>query len=155
MHRDAAGGLPLYRQVYLLLKERIGSEWPVGTQLSPEPVLARNLGVSRPTLRHALQLAQKEGLLVRKMGRGTFVEGGGTVTSQKVTGSFTHLLRYDKRVTVEVLPPSLHGDLVPGISARARELGLTDAERIRRRVLLEGCPLAYMENLVGDRKSVV
>jgi GntR family transcriptional regulator len=147
--RDAAGGLPLYRQVYLLLKERIGTDWPVGTQLSPEPILARDLGVSRPTLRHALQLAQREGLLVRKMGRGTFVEGGGAVTSQKVTGSFTHLLKFDKRITVEVLPRTARGDLLPEILARTRELGLSDAERVRRRVLLEGSPLAYMENFVG------
>lgn len=146
--RDAAGGLPLYRQVYLLLKERLGTEWPVGTQLSPEPILARNLGVSRPTLRHALQLAQREGLLLRKMGRGTFVQGGGAVTSEKVTGSFTHLLRFDKRVTVEVLPPSSRGDLLPEVSARARELGFADGERVRRKVLLEGSPLAYMENFV-------
>lgn len=151
LERESAGGLPLYRQVYLLLKERIGSEWPVGTRLSPEPILARNLGVSRPTLRHALRLAQSEGLLVRKMGRGTFIEGGGAVTSQKVTGSFTHLLRFDKRVTVEVLPPSLRGDLLPEIAIRTQALGLADAERVRRRVLLEGSPLAYMENFVGAK----
>ena len=58
LHRESAGGLPQFRQVYLL---------------------------------------------VRKMGRGTIIEGGDAVTSQKVIGFFTHLLRYDKRATVEVL----------------------------------------------------
>lgn len=145
--------LPLYRQVYLLMKEKIGSEWPIGMRLSPEPVLARSLGVSRPTIRHALALAQRDGLIVRKKAKGTFVEGGGTVTSQKVTGSFLHLLRFDKRVTVSLLPSTRQGDLLPEVLARVRELGLADAGRVRRKVLLEGAPLAYMENFV-DRKVV-
>jgi GntR family transcriptional regulator len=143
-----SGGLPLYHQVYLHLKEKIGTEWPVGTRLSPEPVLARNLGVSRATMRHALALAQRDGLLVRKKAKGTFVDGGGVVTSQKVTGSFMHLLQFDKRISVEVLPASKRGDLLPEVLTRVRELGLLDAARMRRRVLLSGAPLSYMENFV-------
>ncbi len=44
-----------------------------GQHLPAEPQLAEQLGVSRATLRQALTLLTKEGLLVRQHGRGTFV----------------------------------------------------------------------------------
>ena len=143
--------MPLYRQVYLYFKEKIGSEWPAGTRLSPEPELAQKLGVSRPTVRHALAMAQREGLIVRRKARGTFVAGDRAMTSQKVTGSFMHLLRFDKRITVEVLPRSGQAGLLPEVLSRVRELGLPDAGRLRRKALIEGAPLAYMENFVDAK----
>jgi GntR family transcriptional regulator len=145
------GGMPLYRQVYLYFKEKIGSEWPVGMRLSPEPELARDLGVSRPTVRHALALAQREGLIVRKKAKGTFVEGSGAMTSQKVTGSFMHLLRFDKRITVEVLPDAGKGDPLPEMHARVRQLGILDAGRLRRKAYIAAEPLAYMENFLDAK----
>lgn len=44
-----------------------------GDQLPPEPALAQQLGVSRPTLREALRTFAERGLLVRRPGIGTFV----------------------------------------------------------------------------------
>ena len=44
-----------------------------GDQLPPEPELARQLGVSRPTLREVLRTFADRGLLVRRQGVGTFV----------------------------------------------------------------------------------
>src|SRR5947209_8531546 len=42
-------------------------------QLPSEPALSRQLGVSRPTVRHALSLLEQQGLIVRRQGLGTFV----------------------------------------------------------------------------------
>lgn len=44
-----------------------------GDQLPPEPDLAKQLGVSRPTLREALRTFSERGLLIRRQGVGTFV----------------------------------------------------------------------------------
>lgn len=44
-----------------------------GGQLPSEPVLSRQLGVSRPTVRQAISLLEQEGLVVRRQGLGTFV----------------------------------------------------------------------------------
>jgi GntR family transcriptional regulator len=44
-----------------------------GDQLPPEPDLAQQLGVSRPTLRDVLRSFSERGLLLRRQGVGTFV----------------------------------------------------------------------------------
>ena len=44
-----------------------------GGQLPSEPELSRQLGVSRPTVRHALSLLEQQGLVFRRQGLGTFV----------------------------------------------------------------------------------
>jgi GntR family transcriptional regulator len=44
-----------------------------GGQLPSEPELSRQLGVSRPTVRHALSLLEQQGLVSRRQGLGTFV----------------------------------------------------------------------------------
>jgi GntR family transcriptional regulator len=48
-------------------------DYPPGAQLPAEARMARNLGVSRATLRDALRQLQERGLIIRRHGRGTFV----------------------------------------------------------------------------------
>lgn len=64
--------IPKYYQVELALKERI-SALPAGTALPSEPDLAREYGVSRATLRTAINELVGLGLLRKIQGRGTFV----------------------------------------------------------------------------------
>jgi GntR family transcriptional regulator len=48
---------------------------PTGARLPPEPELARKTGVSRATLREALKMLEREGLVIRRQRTGTRVSG--------------------------------------------------------------------------------
>jgi GntR family transcriptional regulator, N-acetylglucosamine utilization regulator len=66
--------LPLYHQLKELVSEKIESgEWGPGYRLPTESELTAQFGVSRVTVRQALQLLANQGLVERKQGLGTFV----------------------------------------------------------------------------------
>lgn len=66
--------MPLYFQVAQHLERLIESgELPTGTRLENEVDLADRLGLSRPTMRRAIEYLVDRGLLVRKRGVGTQV----------------------------------------------------------------------------------
>lgn len=70
----ARTGTSLHRQVYLVLRDRLlAGVFQPGQQLPPEPALCQQFGVSRITLRRAVSDLEREGLLQRVQGRGTFV----------------------------------------------------------------------------------
>ncbi|RME82034.1 MAG: GntR family transcriptional regulator [Caldilineae bacterium] len=71
---DRHSGVPLYQQLYELLRRRILSrEWRAGHMLPTEAQLMEQYGVSRATVRQALDTLATEGLIYRQRGRGTFV----------------------------------------------------------------------------------
>lgn len=73
---DRSSPLPLYFQLARLLTEDIvrGRLSP-GERLTSEPDIGNQFGVSRATVRQALQRLESEGLIQRIKGRGTFVAG--------------------------------------------------------------------------------
>lgn len=66
--------LPLYYQLYQVLYNKIlQGEWQPGHILPSENELVETYGVSRGTVRQALDSLVKEGVIHRRQGRGTFV----------------------------------------------------------------------------------
>ena len=64
---------PLYQQIADRLRgELAGGVYQTGERLPTENELAEQLGISRPTIRQALEVLTGEGLLVRVKGSGTF-----------------------------------------------------------------------------------
>src|SRR5215207_2865844 len=51
------------------------SRTPAGSRLISEPELAKQMGVSRATLREAMRTFETQGLIRRRQGSGTFVVG--------------------------------------------------------------------------------
>jgi DNA-binding GntR family transcriptional regulator len=80
-------------QVEIALTRLLVQHQP-GDQLPPEPDLARQLGVSRPTLRDVLRSFAERGLLVRRQGVGTFV-----ATRLPVVGAGLEVLESLDRMT--------------------------------------------------------
>lgn len=69
------GDLSLYRQVETLLREQIADgELKPGDRLPAEAELRVHYGVSRATVRQALDALERDGLVERQVGRGTFVQ---------------------------------------------------------------------------------
>lgn len=66
--------VPLYHQIYLILREKILEGHYDTKPLPGELVLAEQFNVSRVTMRRALQDLVKEGLVARGRGKGTFVK---------------------------------------------------------------------------------
>ncbi|MDA8202479.1 MAG: GntR family transcriptional regulator [Chloroflexi bacterium] len=137
-------------QVVAVLRERIiTGDWPMDYQLPAEPDLATELGVARGTLRVAIRHLEREGILKRLRGRGTFVGGGSgdlpiverfATISEVLTG-----LRLPYRVDV------LEQTVGRGPSQVRRLLGLEGDEELfllRRRFVVEGSPYALVANRV-------
>jgi GntR family transcriptional regulator len=68
------GRLPRYHRIAEALRERIrDGEWAAGAPLPNQRRLAREFGVTLMTLRHALELLERDDLITRRHGLGTFV----------------------------------------------------------------------------------
>lgn len=66
---------PLYLDLYLNLLEKIRTgEYPAGSKLPSEKLIAEEKGVSRITSKHALDRLAREGYIQRFPGKGSFVQ---------------------------------------------------------------------------------
>lgn len=71
---DRTSGVPVFRQVAADLRSKItAGEFAPGTRLPSERDLVETYGISRPTVRDAVQLLQNEGIVTAEHGRGVFV----------------------------------------------------------------------------------
>ena len=70
-------GLPIYRQMFQQLRERISSgQIPAETQLPSVRELSAELHINPLTVGKVYQMLEREGLVDFRRGQGTFVTGG-------------------------------------------------------------------------------
>jgi GntR family transcriptional regulator len=68
------GPMPRYAQLADILRQRIArNRWPTGTKLPTLEALMREFAVARVTVRQAMELLARDGLVSAERGRGTFV----------------------------------------------------------------------------------
>jgi GntR family transcriptional regulator len=102
--KPANAGVALHHQVYLVLRDLLlAGTYQAGEQLPIEPELARQFGVSRITLRRAVQDLQRDGHVERIQGRGTFVRAVRGASPARASANFVFDLRHLAATTVEVL----------------------------------------------------
>jgi DNA-binding GntR family transcriptional regulator len=101
---DADGGQPLYVQLAQTISERIASgAYPVGTLLPTEAELGVAFGVSRYTVRQAIQHLRAQGLVSARKGVGTRVEAQVAAPSYTQSmRSLGELLQYATETRLEV-----------------------------------------------------
>ena len=85
--------VPLYYQLREQIRENILSgKWSYGKELPPELQLCETLGLSRATVKQAMDGLVQEGLIERKKGKGTFVIYRNEGTNIFAQPSFTRQL---------------------------------------------------------------
>jgi DNA-binding GntR family transcriptional regulator len=101
---DRASPVPLYYQVAHELERAIESgELPAGTRLENEIALADHLGLSRPTVRRAIEYLVDRGLVVRKRGIGTQVVHPKVRRPVELTSLYDDLTLHGKRPSTKLL----------------------------------------------------
>jgi|SRR5690606_17508820 len=145
---DRSSPVPLYFQVARRLEQLIESgELPVGGRLENEVELAERLGVSRSTMRRAIQYLVERGVLVRKRGIGTQIVHPKVRRPVELSSLHDDLVKAGKRPTTQVR----HLDVRPACGEVADALGVpegTEVTWVERLRFADGEPLALMHNAV-------
>jgi GntR family transcriptional regulator len=143
---DRNGPIPLYFQVSSRLEAAIRSgEIPPGARLENEIAIGERLGLSRPTVRRAIQELVDRGLLVRRRGIGTQVVQGQVTRQVELTSLFDDLQQARHAPGTSVL----QHEVVPAPANVAERLGLAegaDVLHIRRLRTADGSPVAILQN---------
>lgn len=123
-----------------------------GDRLPSEPELARQLSVSRATLREAMRTFETQGLIRRRQGSGTFV-----IHPSKVIESGLEILEsietMAERIGLSVAMGELKIDHYPASSEEARALVIpldSKVIRLARVMLAEDRPVAYLIDIIPD-----
>lgn len=146
---DLGSPVPYYAQICELLRERIlAGEWTPGTRIPTESEVCESYEVSRITVRQAMALLVRDGLLVRSRGRGTFVREPQLTAAPRSVSSFS-----DELATLGLKP----GSRILGMTAVladdtvATEMNLdvdTPMLGIRRLRTADGRPIGVQHTLV-------
>ena len=142
---DRASPVPLYHQLAEQLGAAISSgELQPGDPFENELSLAERLGVSRPTVRQAIQELVAQGLLLRRRGLGTTVANRRVHRRAELTSLWDDLERVGARPGTILLS---HALVVDAVAAAALDLP-PDTELLAvERVRLSGDqPLAVLRN---------
>jgi GntR family transcriptional regulator len=140
---DNAQALPLYHQVAGILRQRIEDGiYPVGGKLLSEDELATEFEVSRATIRQAVGELVIEGLVVRKQGRGTYVEARDpSVLQQRFRGSLGDLINESARAKTRNVDVA-HDVPIPVHIAEALQLDGPTGTIVKRTRIMDGQPFA-------------
>ncbi|MCB9452901.1 MAG: GntR family transcriptional regulator [Anaerolineaceae bacterium] len=142
INRNSA--IPIYRQLYLILRSQIeANEYRADDILPTEEQLAEQYAVSRVTIRKALQILVDDGLIVRQAGKGTFVYPQKIEENLYSLQGFAEMMASDYPTQVmeilnfEVIQAG--ADLATSLTVPADDKIL----RIKRRHKVEQRPVAY------------
>ncbi len=143
---DRSSPVPLYFQVAQSLERAIADgTLPPGTRLDNEVQLAQSLGLSRPTMRRAMQYLVDKGVLVRRRGVGTHVVQPKVRRPLGLSSLYEDLANSGQRPTTSVI--SLTTEPASAVIAEALSVPLeTEVTVLVRLRSALGLPIARMCN---------
>ncbi|MEN3293377.1 MAG: GntR family transcriptional regulator [Burkholderiales bacterium] len=142
--------VPMYHQIYLILKEELAGVRDPQQPLPSELELASRFKVSRITMRKALDQLVQEGLIYRRRGLGSFVKEAVTTAGSERKGLLENIIRMAGKTTVRVL--SL--EVVPASAAVAAALGLNAGDGVVKAVRLRSMkndPVSHITTFVPEQ----
>ncbi|MFC6354525.1 GntR family transcriptional regulator [Luethyella okanaganae] len=150
MDMDRSGPMPLYYQVASRIEAAIhDGELRPGARIENEIALGERLGLSRPTIRRAIQELVDKGLLVRRRGIGTQVVQGKVTRDLELTSLYEDLARGNKHPKTRLL---LHevteadGELAESLAVEKGSPVL----HLRRLRTADETPVAILENFLPE-----
>lgn len=142
--------IPLYFQVAQKIEDAIlKGELPPGSRIENEIALADRLGLSRPTIRRAIQALVDKGLLVRRRGIGTQVVHGQVTRGVELTSLYEDLSRSGQKPATNMLKYAV----IKADAKIAEKLGVkpgADVLYLRRVRLADGVAVSVMENWLPE-----
>ncbi len=144
------------RTLYLRLREQITSgALAPGSRLPSEPSLAREQGISRVTVRRALDALASDGLIRRQVGAGTFIaeRGGGKPLVADFANMLAHLVEMGRATRVKLLSFSY----LPPPAAVAEALGLAEGARTQFSIRVryaDDLPFSHLTTYVPESIGV-
>lgn len=141
MHQDA---LPLYLQIAHELRQNIqDAVFQIGDRLPTETELSQRFGVNRHTLRRAMEILRREGIVGVERGRGTFV------VAAPITVPLGKRVRYNEALRTQSLNPQWEHLNVVELNADAKvakHLQLAVGEPVvlwERLSLVDNIPISF------------
>ncbi len=141
--------VPLYHQVYLVLRQQLlEGQFEPGVALPGEEPLREQFGVSRVTIRKTLAALEKEGLVERVRGKGTYPIAKPANDRANISGLYENLISVGlqtqaKLLEFEVLPTPAF------LNTNEQNFGqnVLRVTRVRR---LKKDPFAFMRSYVPE-----
>ncbi len=150
---DEASPTPLYLQLQRLIQDAVdGGRLQADEALPSERDLARELGISRVTVRKAIAGLVEKGILVQRWGSGTFI-----APAMRVEQPLSRLSSFTDDMMTRGLKPGarvLERSSGPSSPKESMALGLSPGEpvsRLRRLRLAGGVPMAIEHAVVPAR----
>jgi len=145
--------VPLYFQIAKALESAIeAGELPTGTLLGNEMDFAKSLGLSRPTMRRAMEYLVDQGLIVRRQGIGTRVVQPKVRRHLELTSLFDDLSRGHREPKTKVLIL----EIIDAPAAVAKALGVAESTLVTHLVRLRWAgklPIAVMTNYIPASRA--
>ena len=146
MDLDRSGPIPLYFQIAQRIEKAIlNGDLPAGSRLENEVSLGERLGLSRPTVRRAIQDLVDKGLLVRRRGIGTQVVHGQVTRGVELTSLYEDLSRSGQKPSTKILEYKV----TKADSKMAEKLGVEIGSEVlymRRLRAADNVAVSIMEN---------